>query len=192
MNLKSTIVLLVFLLWSGGSWWFYTCKIKEKCAGETQEIASKTPDTISQEESLAYTTPIEKDTIGKRHAADLEQSVVKKDSVTILYFQTKQTHFDENELINNYLSSLANQSSTWTDTIIHIIGHTDDVGGSELNLSLSKKRAEDVKKHLIEKGVSSEIITTEGKGELSPLINDTTNYARNQNRRVEIIFKNKN
>ena len=73
-----------------------------------------------------------------------------------------------------------------------ITGHTDSVGTDAYNISLSQRRANAAKTFLVSKGLISNLITTVGKGESSPVApntnaNGTDNPAgRAQNRRVEI------
>lgn len=71
---------------------------------------------------------------------------------------------------------------------IKIIGHTDSDGDASANLTLSKKRAEAVKMRLVYGfGISESRLSTDGKGETAPLINNSTSEAKAQNRRVEFI-----
>ena len=69
---------------------------------------------------------------------------------------------------------------------LNIIGHTSTKGDAELNKKLSEKRAKAVKLALIEMGVQSEKITTEGRGEEDPLVEDSSPDGKLLNRRVEI------
>ena len=41
MNIRATLILGIFLLWSGGSWWYYTCKIKKTCYDNQQIIETQ-------------------------------------------------------------------------------------------------------------------------------------------------------
>lgn len=69
-----------------------------------------------------------------------------------------------------------------------IIGHTDNQGNDADNLVLSKKRAEAVKKSLIEEyGVEASLLQTQGKGAVQPIAENNTLTGRMQNRRVEFI-----
>ena len=69
---------------------------------------------------------------------------------------------------------------------IFVDGHTDDVGTDEYNKSLSERRAATVRKYLVEAGIPSEVITTQGFGKQQPLANEKSRDGRAQNRRVEI------
>ena len=69
---------------------------------------------------------------------------------------------------------------------LNIIGHTSTVGDADFNKKLSQKRAKAVKLALIEMGVQPEKMTTEGRGEEDPLVDDSTPDGKLINRRVEI------
>lgn len=71
------------------------------------------------------------------------------------------------------------------ETII-AVGHTDATGTDNYNRSLSIRRVEAVKAYLVSKGVPSDRIKTEGKGESQPVASNQTREGRAQNRRVEI------
>ena len=71
---------------------------------------------------------------------------------------------------------------------VKIIGHTDSDGADADNLILSQKRAESVKSFLIKNfGIPASSLTTEGKGESTPIDNNTTSEGKANNRRVEFI-----
>ena len=71
---------------------------------------------------------------------------------------------------------------------LNIIGHTDSDGNDATNMSLSKERAAAVKNALMTTyEVSSDRLTTDGKGATAPVSVNTTPYGKAQNRRVEFI-----
>lgn len=73
---------------------------------------------------------------------------------------------------------------------LNIVGHTDSDGSDESNLSLSKNRAEAVKKALVSVyGVSADRLSSEGKGEGEPVADNNSAQGKAQNRRVEFIKK---
>lgn len=75
-----------------------------------------------------------------------------------------------------------------SDMKLKIVGHTDSDGEDALNLTLSQKRAEAVKNVLVSiYNISSDRLTTEGKGESEPVGDNGTVDGKSQNRRVEFI-----
>jgi OOP family OmpA-OmpF porin len=75
----------------------------------------------------------------------------------------------------------------YPDTKVQVVGYTDSRGSDQLNMKLSQKRADAVKKYLVEKGhVKADMITAEGKGEADPIGDNKTKEGQFQNRRVEI------
>jgi outer membrane protein OmpA-like peptidoglycan-associated protein len=69
-----------------------------------------------------------------------------------------------------------------------IYGHTDQFGSNTYNDQLSVKRANAVKKYLIDKGViTDKIKVVKGFGEMMPAINKLDEISRQSNRRVVII-----
>jgi OOP family OmpA-OmpF porin len=72
---------------------------------------------------------------------------------------------------------------------VRVEGHTDDTGPRDVNVRLSKQRAEAVRQHLVKKGVNPQRLTAEGYGPDRPLVKDTTEEARAKNRRVEFVVE---
>ncbi|MEO1032710.1 MAG: OmpA family protein [Bacteroidota bacterium] len=71
---------------------------------------------------------------------------------------------------------------------LNIIGHTDSDGSDDVNLKLSKERADAVKEALVNLyNISKDRLTTEGKGETQPVGDNTTTDGKAQNRRVEFV-----
>ncbi len=69
-----------------------------------------------------------------------------------------------------------------------IEGYTDSVGSDEMNQSLSQRRADAVKNYLVRQGVGSARLTSEGRGEGSPVADNESVAGRQQNRRVEVVI----
>jgi outer membrane protein OmpA-like peptidoglycan-associated protein len=66
-----------------------------------------------------------------------------------------------------------------------IEGHTDNRGDAAMNLDLSKRRAASVKSWLIQRGIDSARLDSEGYGLTRPIQTNDTNDGRQANRRVE-------
>jgi len=73
-------------------------------------------------------------------------------------------------------------------TRVTIVGHTDSVGGEELNNRLSLDRAVNVRDYLHNHGVDPGRMIVNGRGELQPIASNDTAVGRAQNRRVEIFL----
>jgi outer membrane protein OmpA-like peptidoglycan-associated protein len=70
---------------------------------------------------------------------------------------------------------------------LSIEGHTDNVGNAKANQTLSQKRAESVRKYLVEKGVDGKRLSARGWGDTKPVADNRTEDGRAQNRRVELV-----
>ncbi|ASJ75557.1 OmpA family protein [Granulosicoccus antarcticus] len=74
---------------------------------------------------------------------------------------------------------------------IAVMAHTDNSGDAQINLRLSKQRAQAVASFLAGEGVVPDRLEAEGYGELLPLVQNMTPADRATNRRVEIrILRN--
>ena len=88
------------------------------------------------------------------------------------------------------LDKIAAMLKSEQDMQLIIEGHTDSDGTTEHNQVLSQKRAESVKSYLVNAGISSSRLFTEGYGESTPVAPNTTATGKAQNRRVELVIKN--
>jgi len=97
--------------------------------------------------------------------------------------------FDRFELKPQYnavLDEIALMLKQNPDTNIEIKGHTDNVGTAEYNQRLSEKRAEIVKKYLVQKGIENDRLFPEGFGYTINQASNRTETGRARNRRVEM------
>jgi OmpA-OmpF porin, OOP family len=92
---------------------------------------------------------------------------------------------------NSYklLDEIVNILNEYSDYYMTIEGHTDNVGGDEFNLQLSKDRAESVRQYFISKNIASERLTSDGFGETKPVASNKTAAGRAKNRRVDMDLK---
>jgi OOP family OmpA-OmpF porin len=72
---------------------------------------------------------------------------------------------------------------------VRVEGHTDDTGPRDVNVRLSKERAESVRQYLVKKGVRPNRLSSEGYGPDKPVVEGTSDDARAKNRRVEFIVE---
>jgi OmpA-OmpF porin, OOP family len=86
------------------------------------------------------------------------------------------------------LKEIATTLREHADLRILIEGHTDNVGASASNLTLSDARAAAVKAALVvDFGIAAERISTKGFGDTKPSVPNATAEGRAQNRRVEVV-----
>ena len=72
---------------------------------------------------------------------------------------------------------------------LDIHGHTDSQGDAAKNMTLSKERATSVKAYLVEKGIDTGRMDSEGFGITQPKATNDTAAGRAENRRVEFKVK---
>ena len=73
---------------------------------------------------------------------------------------------------------------------VAIEGHTDAKGNDAYNQKLSERRAESVKRWLVEREtIAADRITTRGAGKSRPVADNSTEAGRQKNRRVEVVIQ---
>jgi outer membrane protein OmpA-like peptidoglycan-associated protein len=71
---------------------------------------------------------------------------------------------------------------------VYIVGHTDNVGIFDYNMSLSQRRAKSVVYQLIQSyGIAPERLKPAGAGMIAPVASNDDETGRSKNRRVEIV-----
>ncbi|MDB4880768.1 MAG: pal [Gemmatimonadetes bacterium] len=71
-----------------------------------------------------------------------------------------------------------------------ITGHTDERGTAEYNLALGQRRAAQVKRYLVSKGIADARLATGSLGDSEPAASGTDEGAFQQNRRAEFTVSN--
>jgi len=104
-------------------------------------------------------------------------------------FKTGSSILEEESFpeLNAIADYLVNQPELYAE----ILGHTDNTGNQNENTTLSKERAKTVSQYLVKNGIASYRLNYTGYGDSQPITSNNTEQGRAQNRRVEIILKNK-
>lgn len=140
-------------------------------------------------------------TVGNKNNGDdpnYDQTKGKKAVKVTQTTRGAQISSDERILFNTGKSEIKGEGKVFIDRVavilkektkadISVEGHTDNVGGSELNMKLSKLRANAVKQALIARGVSAGRIKAQGFGMSKPIESNATLEGREANRRTDII-----
>lgn len=75
------------------------------------------------------------------------------------------------------------------ETKLKVVGHTDNVGNPSSNVTLSKGRANSVVTYLTGRGISQDRFQlVDGRGDASPIADNSTSSGKAKNRRVEITL----
>ena len=102
-----------------------------------------------------------------------------------IYFDIGSSIMNITPQMHSYFSKLKSFLSQ-REHIVHIIGHTDNIGWPKRNSSLSRRRAIQVKNYLIDQGISYKLLKIKGKGSSNPIESNETEQGREKNRRVQI------
>jgi outer membrane protein OmpA-like peptidoglycan-associated protein len=73
------------------------------------------------------------------------------------------------------------------DLKFSVEGHTDNTGSAATNQTLSDARSKAVLDKLVELGIDSSRLSSAGKGQNSPIADNSTDEGRAKNRRVEFV-----
>lgn len=92
---------------------------------------------------------------------------------------------------NQNLEKLVTFLEQYPERQVLIEGHTDNVGSAMFNETLSRQRAESVRRYLTGRGIDGRRLTVSGFGFERPVASNDSAMGRQQNRRVEVIIENR-
>ena len=115
------------------------------------------------------------------------EEIVEIDDRTLIYFPYNSTKRLEDEEIEAYLDAVAERLER-TGEKVYLTGHTDSFGDASYNYQLGLMRAKMIQRYLINKGIPSDKINVDSKGETSPIAPNNTETGRSKNRRTELVI----
>lgn len=121
-------------------------------------------------------------------AAEIEKSLSAQGHIAIygIYFDTAKTDLKPESKPS--LDQVAQFLKDEPSLKIHVVGHTDNVGGMDSNMALSRARAAAVVSALVKQyGVPASRLNAAGVGPLAPVAPNDSDDGRAKNRRVELI-----
>jgi OmpA family len=106
----------------------------------------------------------------------------------VVYFDNNQYHLTENtkRVLSTYCEKINHNQLLQ----ITLTGYTDADGSNAYNLVLSEKRAKEILKYFVAKGINKDNINIYFSGEERPIAHNDNEQGKQQNRRVEIIVEN--
>ena len=84
------------------------------------------------------------------------------------------------------LDSLVSILNNNPECYVTVDGHTDNVGKSKANMTLSQRRADAIRDYMLKKGIAPEKVIAKGYGDTKPIADNKTPEGRAKNRRTEI------
>lgn len=130
---------------------------------------------------------VERDKI--KNVKDLKVELTPVASGEEFVFENIFFEFDKYTLEDESMSSLKRLHKFLIENPnvnILITGHTDNVGGSNYNKQLSLQRAKSVQDYLVDQGLHAGRVLTEGKGDLQPMVPNTSIQNQALNRRITV------
>ena len=170
--MRTIIGILVFVVWSSASTYWYVCKIKEIC----------------KEEKAAIVEPIKQEVIEK---TEPEKTQVHFDFNTLtIYFPYAKASTKLSQGLTDSIK-IFSEKLILAEKLILVVGNTDNVGSSAINMDLGLERAKWVKELFVINGINENNIEIKSFGKEHPIENNNTKSGRSKNRRVEINIQNK-
>jgi len=129
--------------------------------------------------------------------ASYEELVIEEEKVKVgetIQLRNVFFAFGKSDILpesNDELNKVVNFMKSNPSVEIEVSGHTDNKGADDFNMKLSQDRANSVKNYLVSNGVADARITSKGYGESKPIATNSTEYGREQNRRVEFTITKK-
>jgi len=150
---------------------------------------------VSADGYVFYSHNIAADQQRKRDEIEIMLSPIKQTSTLVehtpivlnnVFFESgSAVLLSQSEVEINYLFQLLEDQP---EMRIKIIGHTDDVGSDQSNMTLSSQRAKSVYDSLVAKGIPATRLQYEGKGETAPIADNNSEDGRQVNRRTEFVI----
>lgn len=107
----------------------------------------------------------------------------------ILYFNTGQSDIKLTAEERQKVADLVHYLDNVKDSKLSAVGHTDNVGNSDLNTKLGLNRANFAKEYLAKNGVSNVKIETSSKGPNEPIADNNSIAGKAKNRRTVVTIK---
>ena len=175
--------------------------LENKATGVTLAIAAANPEIFSvycadtfKGQLSVWVTRVEPQAREQQmvalSASDMARSIDADGRVALygVYFDTGKADIKpESKASLDQIGELLKQRP---ELKLHVVGHTDNVGGVDANMALSKRRAESVVGALASNyGVNRARLTANGVASLAPVKTNTTEEGRAKNRRVELVLQ---
>jgi len=163
---------------------------RDKAAAETARLAAEAQ--AQQARAAAEQAKREQAALRDQLRQQLNQVLETRETARGLVVSLSDVLFDTGSAVlkpgtREKLARVAGILLLHPELRLQVEGHTDSVGGADLNQRLSENRAESVRSYLVQQGIGSNAVATKGFGDSQPVASNDTAAGRQQNRRVELV-----
>jgi outer membrane protein OmpA-like peptidoglycan-associated protein len=157
-----------------------------------QTDADQSRLTAQQAQFSAQQADIDKAAMRTRLSEQLNRILQTRDSARGLIVSMSDVLFDTGKYslkpgAREKLAKVAGILLAYPGLNIEVGGYTDNVGGDQMNQTLSENRASSVRDYLVQQGVATNSVSARGFGNTLPVSTNDNSAGRQQNRRVELL-----
>lgn len=158
----------------------------------TASADSAQPVPAETETDLTTTTPPGLETVAAGISEEGLAAAEKYTSVfepIDLYFALGESNYIKTPATRQFFEEAARYLAEHKDKKLLVTGHTDNSGEEEVNRQLSRDRARQVKRRLVELKINDDQVIVDAKGEAEPKASNDTREGRKANRRVTVVVQ---
>jgi outer membrane protein OmpA-like peptidoglycan-associated protein len=157
-----------------------------------QADADQSRLAAQQAQASAQQADLDKAAMRARLSEQLNRILQTRDSARGLIVSMSDVLFDTGKYslksgAREKLAKVAGILLAYPGLNIEVGGYTDNVGGDQMNQTLSENRASSVRDYLVQQGVVTTSVSAKGFGNTLPVASNNSSAGRQQNRRVELL-----
>lgn len=157
-----------------------------------QADAERSRLAAQQAQASAQQADADKAAMRVRLSEQLNKILQTRDSARGLIVSMSDVLFDTGKYslkpgAREKLAKVAGILLAYPGLSIEVGGYTDNVGGDQMNQTLSENRASSVRDYLVQQGVASGSVSAKGFGNTLAVASNDNAAGRQQNRRVELL-----
>ncbi|NFV81983.1 OmpA family protein [Magnetospirillum aberrantis] len=163
-------------------------RIQVSSAGGTQVLdQEKTASNVATAKSAPTAAkPVEEQEIRKVWGRALA-AMPPRPQTFLLYFKTGGS--DLRDESKPEVTRITDVLRDWPHPHVLVAGHADGTGSDEINIKVSRERADAVRDMLVKMGVPSDAIEATSHGKRNPLVKVPDGTAEPRNRRVSVTIQ---
>ncbi len=157
-----------------------------------QAEADQSRLAAQQAQASAQQADLDKTAMRARLSEQLNRILQTRDTARGLIVSMSDVLFDTGKYslksgAREKLAKVAGILLAYPGLNIEVGGYTDNVGGDQMNQTLSENRASSVRDYLVQQGVVTTSVRSKGFGNTLPVASNNSSAGRQQNRRVELL-----